>query len=410
MLLVTFHGGKGGVKNICAFSTKDGKRETVAALSVPYGMQLDELRAMAVWGGNLYVVNGSKDTSNVLVFKGPPRSGPQFDYLHTVIGAGQSIVHPFGMAFDSSKLPANCYVSNQDSNVVAQVRLENCPIQDDPERRIGFQYKMILKTSGTGGKMRVHGDTGGERRGAEPGPDAGRVRGKRVDALCRRVQEGALCVGTGRVGAGGICATGPAGTGGGAGLSVQDDRQVDAADRATDPAVPADGGGAGRSLSAAALCAGVHGGGRAATGAGGPGARAAERTGYAVHSGAGIPRLRADGICAAGQDFGSTSLQSAKETGLSESGGLSREHPRGAGGHWGAAPARSARAPRIFAGGYGASGGLGGPQGSVPSQLRGRGHAMGSGGVCAENQRGVSDTRIYRDAGAVPVPDLGPAF
>jgi len=48
-------------------------------------------------------------------------------------------------------------------------------------------------------------------------------------------------VGTARVGAGGICGTRPAGAGGGAGLSVQDDRQVDAADHAIHPAVPADG-------------------------------------------------------------------------------------------------------------------------------------------------------------------------
>src|SRR5580700_7895100 len=97
--------------------------------------------------------------------------------------------------------------------------------------------------------------------------------------FCGRVEEGDLCVGTARVGAGGICATRPAGAGGGAGLSVQDDRQVDAADHAIHPAVPADGGGAGRSVSAAALCQSVHGGGRAVAGAGGPGARAAEWAG-----------------------------------------------------------------------------------------------------------------------------------
>jgi hypothetical protein len=78
---------------------------------------------MAVWGGNLYVVNGSKDTGNVLVFRGPPGNGPQFDYLDTVIGSGQSIAHPFGLAFESLNLPSKCYVSNQDSNVVARVSL-----------------------------------------------------------------------------------------------------------------------------------------------------------------------------------------------------------------------------------------------------------------------------------------------
>jgi hypothetical protein len=84
-------------------------------------VKLDELRAMAVYKDNLYVVNGSKKNSYVLVFQGPPKKGPQFDYLDAVIGDGQSIMHPFAIAFDPSS--SNCYVSNQDSNVVAQVNL-----------------------------------------------------------------------------------------------------------------------------------------------------------------------------------------------------------------------------------------------------------------------------------------------
>src|ERR1022692_4527363 len=44
-------------------------------------------------------------------------------------------------------------------NRLAQSLKENCPIQDDPERRIGFQYKMILKT---GGILRVNDHPNGE--------------------------------------------------------------------------------------------------------------------------------------------------------------------------------------------------------------------------------------------------------
>ena len=145
MLLVTFHGGSKSdptgtgsdpsgansgepstgsepINNIYGYSTKDGTLETEAALhGMPGKVNLDELRAMAVHNGNLYVVNGSKKNTYVFVFQGPPKKGPKFDYLDTVIGAGQSIMHPFGIAFDPS-LP-NCYVSNQDSNVVAQVNL-----------------------------------------------------------------------------------------------------------------------------------------------------------------------------------------------------------------------------------------------------------------------------------------------
>jgi hypothetical protein len=139
MLLVTFHGGStnssdsasatsnsgsGGkpINNIYGYSTKDGTLETKAALhGVPSHVKLDELRGMAVYDGKLYVVNGSKTHSYVFVFSGPPKSGPEFDYLDTVIGAGQSIMHPFAVAFDPSA--PNCYVSDQDSNVVAQVNL-----------------------------------------------------------------------------------------------------------------------------------------------------------------------------------------------------------------------------------------------------------------------------------------------
>ena len=141
MLLVTFHGGSDSsatsatsvsdtsdhshskpINNIYGYSTKDGKLETKAALTgVPGHVKLDELRAMAVYKENLYVVNGSKSQSYVFVFQGPPKKGPAFEYLDTVIGPGQSIMHPFAIAFDPSV--TNCYVSDQDSNVVAQVNL-----------------------------------------------------------------------------------------------------------------------------------------------------------------------------------------------------------------------------------------------------------------------------------------------
>ena len=127
MLLITFHGGKDGVNNVYGFSTSDGRLETKAALSVSHHdeVKLDELRGMAIFGGNLFVVNGSKSHSSLLVFQGPPKSGPSFEFLNTVTGPGQSIMHPFGVAFEASSLPTHCYVSNQDSNVVARVKLES---------------------------------------------------------------------------------------------------------------------------------------------------------------------------------------------------------------------------------------------------------------------------------------------
>jgi hypothetical protein len=138
MLLVTFHGESDNstgntngsskdshskpINNVYGYSTKDGTLETKAALhGVPGKIKLDELRAMAVHQNNLYVVSGAKKDSYVMVFQGPPKKGPEFDYLDAVIGDGQSIMHPFAIAFDTAS--SNCYVSNQDSNVVAQVNL-----------------------------------------------------------------------------------------------------------------------------------------------------------------------------------------------------------------------------------------------------------------------------------------------
>src|ERR1700690_1381159 len=74
MLFVTFHGGKDGVNNVYGFSTKDGSLKTTAALSGSHHdeVKLDERRGMAIFGGNLFVVDGSKNHSSVLVFQGPP--------------------------------------------------------------------------------------------------------------------------------------------------------------------------------------------------------------------------------------------------------------------------------------------------------------------------------------------------
>lgn len=127
MLLVSFHGTSTGINNIWGFPTS-GSGQPVEGVLPASGVTLDELRGMAVYGGNLYVVNGGKSTSNVLIFQGPPQKGPLFTYLDTVIGAGQSIMHPFGIAFvtpasPAPALPTSCFISNQDSNVVAQVDL-----------------------------------------------------------------------------------------------------------------------------------------------------------------------------------------------------------------------------------------------------------------------------------------------
>ena len=124
MLLITFHGDQTGIPNVYCLSDGGATLATLALQGLPSGMTLEELRGLAVYNGNLYVVVASGPSDSVMGFQGPPNQSSQLSYLGTMIGGGQSIMHPFGIVFDASASPAvNCYVSNQDSNVVAQIAL-----------------------------------------------------------------------------------------------------------------------------------------------------------------------------------------------------------------------------------------------------------------------------------------------
>jgi len=97
-----------------------------------------KLRSMVVANSYLYITNGAKKTSTVLCYQrissapsAQKSSGdPLFAFVSTVIGPTvvdkrftTSIAHPFGIAFSTCGMV--CYVSNQDTNVVAQVTLSN---------------------------------------------------------------------------------------------------------------------------------------------------------------------------------------------------------------------------------------------------------------------------------------------
>jgi hypothetical protein len=129
VLLITFHGGASpGINNIFAYATPACSLLTPTALANAKGITLSELRAMVLADGQLYVANGAKSQSQVLCYT-PPASGSTFTYKSTVIGPTTnkgifetSIAHPFGIAFNGQW---TCYVSNQDTNVVAQVALSS---------------------------------------------------------------------------------------------------------------------------------------------------------------------------------------------------------------------------------------------------------------------------------------------
>jgi hypothetical protein len=129
MLLVTFHGGAGSssINNVRVYDTSDGKDLNKDALGDPKEGKLSELRAMVLANGLLYVANGAKSESTVLVYN-LPSSGTSFTYAATLVGPTLSnknfesgIAHPFGIAFNG----ASCFVSNQDTNVVCQLTVSN---------------------------------------------------------------------------------------------------------------------------------------------------------------------------------------------------------------------------------------------------------------------------------------------
>ncbi len=119
MIFVTFHGGPGGLNNVAAYDDS-GNKITEEVLQGADPDLLSELRDVRlVRGGVLWVASGGKSASAILSFQG---TGTAYQYLGPIVEYPGlvSILHPFGMAFDTSD---QGYVSNQDSNVVVRLNV-----------------------------------------------------------------------------------------------------------------------------------------------------------------------------------------------------------------------------------------------------------------------------------------------
>jgi len=84
VLLVSFHGGKPpGVENNLAAYADDRSTIGTAMLSAPPPPAGAELRGLAIApDGNLWVANGSKDTSTISAYSW---NGTVYDYVTTVV-------------------------------------------------------------------------------------------------------------------------------------------------------------------------------------------------------------------------------------------------------------------------------------------------------------------------------------
>jgi hypothetical protein len=122
MFFVTFHQA---ISNVYAYDDNghllNPKTPNVLNSSDNELDELDELRGLYFINDYLYVVNGGKKTSNILCFQG---SGTSFNYVSIFISnpAKGPISHPFALAMDGN---GHCFVSNQDSNVVAALNVVN---------------------------------------------------------------------------------------------------------------------------------------------------------------------------------------------------------------------------------------------------------------------------------------------
>ena len=129
MLLVTFHGGSGGINNVVVYSGPN-TISTSAALTGIDSSDLSELRGLTWNSPYLYVANGKSSKSDVLCFQ--PQTSPNyiFSYISEFVApkfSGKSefetsIAHPFSLVFDGA---GYCYISNQDTNVVARAAVSS---------------------------------------------------------------------------------------------------------------------------------------------------------------------------------------------------------------------------------------------------------------------------------------------
>jgi hypothetical protein len=131
MLLVTFHGGSSGISNVYAYDTTSGTLLTQTALKTAPPADA-ELRGLVYATPYLYVVDGGKSSSNVVCYQSSTdstKSSSLFTYVGAFLSPSLSknkgkfknaIGHPYAMVFDGA---GNCYVSNQDTNVVARAEV-----------------------------------------------------------------------------------------------------------------------------------------------------------------------------------------------------------------------------------------------------------------------------------------------
>jgi len=130
MWYISFHGGSPGINNIQVYHD-NGKPHSSPNLLPTGGTNpaLSELRGFQIVGDLLYVVNGYKDYSQVIIYEANDDGSYRFKEIFASRASIEAIFHPYDLAFDYD---GNCYLSSQDSNVVTGLSGTQSPMAIAP--------------------------------------------------------------------------------------------------------------------------------------------------------------------------------------------------------------------------------------------------------------------------------------
>jgi hypothetical protein len=156
MLLVTFHGGtttsratkSGPVNNVWAYDETNPTSPPTQNILNPGSETLQELRGLTLANGYIYVVNGSKDTSNVLCFSPVTGESLQYSFESVFVASSSAIKHPFSCTYSSPSGSSQLwYVSDQDSNIVAVLSSSSPYTSASAANCSSSQYLTALQTA-----------------------------------------------------------------------------------------------------------------------------------------------------------------------------------------------------------------------------------------------------------------------
>lgn len=126
MLFVTFHGGRSpAVNNVIAYDDDGNLLNPQVLAQAPSSMS--ELRGLRLLSDTmLWVLSGSAGFSAILAFGRDPTKTDTFVYAGPAAQPqpGPGLLHPFDFDFDSG---GDCYVSNQDTDVVLRLGSDGKP-------------------------------------------------------------------------------------------------------------------------------------------------------------------------------------------------------------------------------------------------------------------------------------------